>query len=43
MTVTGGDLKEPEQSKDTMDVVCVDGIWVIADVFNNSYTSASNE
>ena len=37
--VTGGELTEPEQSEDTMDVVCVDGVWVIADVFDNSYTS----
>ena len=37
--VTGGELTAPEQSEDTMDVVCVDGVWVIADVFDNSYTS----
>ena len=37
ITVSGGDLKEPEQGEDTMNVLCIDGVWVIGDVFDNTY------
>ena len=38
VTVSGGDLKEPEQGEDTLNILCIDGVWVIGDVFDNSYT-----
>ena len=38
LTISGGDLKEPEQAEDTMNVVCMDGVWVIGDVFDVTYT-----
>lgn len=39
LTISGGSLKEPEQAEDTMNVVCIDGVWVIGDVFDVTYTS----
>ena len=38
VTVSGGDLKQPETSEDTMNVLCIDGVWVIGDVFDKPYT-----
>ena len=39
ITVSGGDLTEPEQGEDTMNILCIDGVWVIGDVFDVSYTN----
>ena len=38
VTVSGGDLKGSEQGEDTMNILCIDGVWVIGDVFDNTYT-----
>lgn len=38
VTVTGSDHKELDQGQDTMNLLCIDGVWVIGDVFDNSYT-----
>ena len=38
VTVSGGDLKEAETSEDTINVLCIDGVWVIGDVFDKPYT-----
>ena len=37
VTVSGGDLKAPDQGEDTMNILCIDGVWVIGDVFDNNY------
>ena len=38
VTISGGDLKEAEASEDTINVLCIDGVWVIGDVFDKPYT-----
>ena len=39
VTVSGGDLEKPEKGEDTWHMLCIDGVWVIGDVFDSSYTS----
>ena len=38
ITVSGGDLEQTETSEDELNILCVDGVWVIGDVFDNNYT-----
>ena len=38
VTVIGSDHQERDQGQDTMNLLCIDGVWVIGDVFDNSYT-----
>ena len=37
VTVSGGDLEKPEKGEDTWHMLCIDGVWVIGDVFDNNY------
>lgn len=41
VTVSGGDLEQPEKGEDVFNILCIDGVWVIGDVFDNSYTTES--
>ena len=37
VTVSGGEMTAPDQGEDTMHILCIDGVWVIGDVFDNNY------